>query len=446
MSLDWELINRVAAYYEFSGGSLGRDFCEFRRGGIADYYDEGNRQIGEQRLMPLVRNYLRYGISRSDRKEVGALLDFLVDLTKKPNTKLRRYDGSREMKKYLLKGEGGSNIMERNYDNCWFIRSLDNVIEGLRVSVNYLTSLKEGLTMDSARSDADVLIGRYEALIGRVEALKDAPPETQTAVTEELKPVIAELTREHNENLRLRHLSPSLSGPGEQNVFNRIEPKLKSAESAAVTLRRGSKRPNADGVAAATISRGNWEELQALADVRQYRALCNALKAEIEETLRRKEEYLNRERTSSDLTDRMIEEKQAAKKKLEEKAAKLALDYENGLIDDKAISAEADSIESEMMDLEDALEDLYEVKRNRPTDNLATEKAFFEQTRLYWDRICVCFGGLLEDTTSDRRMVEHFEGISAGLRTFAAYLNDFDDNGHSLDLNGLNATMESITE
>ena len=451
MRLNWDLIKRFTDYYVFHGGKLKETVVDLLQGRIATYYDSTNQKIAEERLYPLFESYLRSGLEGKDSREISRLLDFLVDMTRRPSTKLK-YGGSKEYGRYLLNGEE-LNVKASKYDNGWYIESLNFVIEGIQVSIDYLESIKDDSDADSFRADVRQLIEKYTALRDKIESFRNAVPEAQVTIAKSLKPVLDAIQEEQKGNLRLGQLFTSLRSRDERNIFIRIAPNIRIAESIFNNLPRGAKVPSIDDQTAARIipRRDAYAEIKALTNVKHLREECLSLRDKIDADIAEKQRYAAEAHDDTaelqSQLDGVSKQIQAVDMEIEE----VFRQYQNGILAEKQFVLKSRLKEQQKNSLQEKHDRLEKRigQRSFGESIAAQQKKLYEIQGDMWSDIKGELNPILENPTEARNLIRYFKPINEALFTFAEYINGFASSlqkGNRIDLENVKATLRSLVD
>ena len=445
MSIDWKLVQRVVDYYVLHGGKIDKNLAKFLNPPIADYCDQMNESLAETRLYPLFKSYLQGGIvTRADKKEVGCLLDFLMDITRNPLPKVR-YEGTTENRKFLLKGEG--SIMARQYDNKWYLDSVENVIEGIEVTINYLQTIKDDLPSDSRRAEADIVVAKYEALRDRVLPLKDAVPESQVAISEKLKSIMEDVVKEQQGNLLNKQFYPSARSMSEkENVFLRVEKYIKEAEALLSTPPKKGKLPSDNEKIGAFVGKGDYKDIIGGTNVKYYREQCRALRDTIDEDLLRKKEGIKEMMSAPDELQEELNKAVEERKNLELKKQDLWRKYQNGMVNEKQLEIEKKTMIPQQKMLDKQIDNLTSLisRTATPTGYALQQQELYNMQNAIWLSIKSAFRSLLDSSSEERKLIKHFEKIKNSLTILSQYVNGITNKNGTIDLTEVKTTLGKI--
>jgi len=450
MNLNWDLIKRFIDYYASSGGKVAEKVDIFRQARFATISEGANARIATERLYPLFERYLRSGITKKDHKEIKCLLEFLVNLTEKAPTDLD-YRGSDQVKRYLFYGED-FEMMGNGYDNQWYLDSIDHVIEGIQVSIDYLKSiLGDANLSDSMRSDVEQLIGKYTALHDKVESFRNATPGSQVTIAKALKPVFDAIIAEQKGNLRLKHFTPSLRATNEQNMFIKIEPNIKIGENAFNNPPRGAKIPSVADCTAAKIIPGRdiYKEIISLTNVRSLREQCLSLRDKIDADIMEKLRYSaslndNVDEMQKELDD-VVKKRQAVEMEKQQSWSQ----FQNGLLTQVQLTSIMNRLVVQIKDLDEkkARLDRRIAQRLSGGSLAAQQKRLYEMQSDMWIDIKSELNPILENPTESRNLIRFFPKINRALFTFGEYVNGFASSlqaGNNIDLESVREVLHKL--
>ena len=236
--MDWEVLQKVADYQVLKGGDVGKDFRTLLDSKTATFYDDRGAKLSEERLMPLLRHYLRDGIDgRTDRKNVESLLTYMGQLTTASPSSID-FSGDKDLKKYVE--VGGDFKTGSSYDSKWFTDSIDATVGAVETNLSYLESVKMGLS-PAQRMDCDTMIERYTSMRDRVRKLEDTCPESQKTVVDNMKELIRRV-QSNRTNIETGAYHLDVIGTTSDNIFKVTDDLIKKSETVVTNPPKGAKK------------------------------------------------------------------------------------------------------------------------------------------------------------------------------------------------------------
>ena len=417
-TIDWNLLEHIVRYYEANKGEVSKELRAFLDDRVATFYDEQTAKAANERVMPLLRSYLRGTIDgKTDRRNIESILKFLMAMTEKPFASID-FEGDKDVKKFLEQGEGKDRVMEREYDGGWFLKNVDRVVGIIENNISYLESIKSGLDGENL-SDVEVMIARYTEMRDRVRALENTCPESQVAVSECLKK-IQKAAIDNRETLKIKMFYQDARGTTSANVFKKIGSLLEEAEAILSVAPKGSRVPKSYDQTVLPDEKD--KEFLGLINVRTYREQCRALVAGINGDFAAKDKVQEMNAAEVDsLTARISD--------IENQASTLVAEYTNGLIGENVLRIKLENLDLEKQSLQselDVKQQAYQVLRQRYSILATTWRA----------SINARFSLVIEDPTESVLMIHFFESIRESLERFKGYINRIDGkDGKNLQMN-----------
>ena len=446
--MNWDLLKKIANYYEARGGKLSKEAHEFLLAQRADYFSDECRAIGEERCIPLLSYFLQHGIEKDDFEYIQDTFDMLVALTgDKPlgQINFKKFKPSRTLKKYLLEGKGGKDLMAKDYDNKWYLESIDNVLEGITVTIAYLQSIKGGFSTENKRADVDLVLGKYEDLKRRVEALRNAPPEAQCEIAQHLREVERAIVEEQEKNLRFKQIYPSAHVTDDKNVFVKTEQNMKAAESAIGNLTKKKKKPSSEDIQSAYIGKRNYTAIKQLSNVREYREQCRAMIDTIDEELKKKRDSIGEMSAVPDELQEELNKAVAERQALEAKKREVWTKYQNGLMSKQQLDLEGNTMKSQQKMMDQKIATLQKLASiASPAQYVMQMTELYEMQSATWLSIKMPFLLILNNPSEDRRVIKHFEKLIESMTAFTMYITGDAGKNGQVDMGVIRNSLQTL--
>ena len=320
--------------------------------------------------------------------------------------------------------------MARKYDPKGFIASIDAAIARVALNREMISPLVADAT-DEDHSKAVELTAKYDALIARLEKLKDACPESHLTIIAAVKEVVKLIVAER-ENLEARYFAPSLSNaPG--NIFIDMESHLQMAESVVSRPARGGRIPSDDDISSAMIQPESGTVVKRLKKkvyVKTYRDQCRDLANGIQSDLDKKGRAVEQ-------LGAQYQEATAALEQINAKILDLGRRVQNGMITRAAAEAEGRRIASDRA----RWTAIMEARKRNYTLNSAIYDKFVQAWAQHGESLRMVY----DNETEDERLVEYFDKVIEVLKRYRGFVNGVAGEGDkNFDFDALEDLLKKV--
>ncbi|MBO7389995.1 MAG: hypothetical protein J6U39_00985, partial [Clostridia bacterium] len=251
----------------------------------------------------------------------------------------------------------------------------------------------------------------YEELRDRVLALKDACPESQLSIVDELAKLQI-LVKSERRKLLINDFYAALHSTTKDNVFIQADQMLKRAEDALAKPPKGASVPSDSQIVGRMITGEGHTNLDDVIHVREYRGQCLELFNAIQTSI------ASREANVKQLEEGVLAA-EARGRDISRKRQELKRKYENGQLSDAQLEREGTMLKMQL----DSAVSVYNRKKMY-YDALSTKFL-----RLYeaWESFRTSLEIVVENNSEDTKLIDHYDNIVEALRRFAGFINGIED-------------------